>query len=178
MNVLEMIIVALLATFFLGSCARVITMLNQKKIGHPMMRFRMLFFFTTCLMLICLIPLGIFHMLSVPIVISDLSVVMANLVGLAMTFQLREKNGVEASNNEGHPTVRAYQVYFQGSRYGLVTKEGFDKLLSYGLLKRQRTVELDEDFQRKARQQGLSIDLVQNRDGSQTLIRVEVSDRS
>ena len=117
-------------------------------------------------------------MLSVPIVISDLSVVMANLVGLAMTFQLREKNGVEASNNEGHPAVRAYQVYFQGSRYGLVTKEGFDKLLSYGLLKRQRTVELDEDFQRKARQQGLSIDLVQNRDGSQTLIRVEVSDRS
>mgnify|MGYP001161264596 CR=1 FL=1 len=46
MNVLEMIIVVLFATFFLGSCARVITMLDQKKIGQPMMRFRMLFFFS------------------------------------------------------------------------------------------------------------------------------------
>ena len=77
----------------------------------------------------------------------------------------------EEAEEEG---VRAYQVYYQGKPYGVVTREGFGHLMQYELLKKQRTVELVDDYQQQARKQGVKVVLLQNRDGGQTLIKVEV----
>jgi hypothetical protein len=69
--------------------------------------------------------------------------------------------------------VRAYQIYYHGRAYALITKEGIDMLLAHKPLKRQHTVELVEDFQTQAQSQGLGITLLRNKDGSQMLLRVE-----
>ena len=66
-----------------------------------------------------------------------------------------------------------YQIYYEGDPFGIIAKADFDRLLEHGLLKRQRTVELVEDYPRKARELGLKIQLLKNRDGSQTLVKVE-----
>ena len=71
--------------------------------------------------------------------------------------------------------MRAYAVYFQGKQLGMVTREGFEDLLSNDLLKKQRTVELLDDYQEKARRQGLKVMIYQNKDDSQRLIKIEGS---
>lgn len=172
MSPFQIIFVILFIAFFAGSSVRVVAMVEQKRAGLPMMRSRIVFFFTACLMLICLIPLGLYGMLSTLVTVSDLAAVLVNLVGFALTFDFRREAG-EGGVDEGGTQVRAYQVYYQGTPYGIVTKEGFDTLLQYGLLKRQRTVELIVDFKQKAREQGVALSLLRNREGKQTLIRVE-----
>ena len=64
-------------------------------------------------------------------------------------------------------------MYREGARFGLVTKEGFDVLLEAGLLKRQRTVELVDDFQSQARAKGIGLRILRRREGSQTLLQVD-----
>ena len=55
-----------------------------------------------------------------------------------------------------------------------MTKEGFDRLMAFELLKKQRTVELIADYKERAREQGVSVVLLQNRDGTQKLLKVEM----
>ena len=69
--------------------------------------------------------------------------------------------------------MRAYQIYYHGQAYALITKAGIDVLLGHKLLKRQHTVELVEDFQTQAQSQGVGITLLRSKDGSQKLLRVE-----
>ena len=106
-------------------------------------------------------------------------VVAANLVGFVLTYDLAVSRWLGGNRDDKEKAgVRAYQVYYRGSPYGIITREGFDHLLSQGLLKRQRTVELIEGFKQKARAQGVEIRLLKNRDGSQTLIKVEVAEEA
>ena len=172
MEPLEVIIVLLFAVFLVGTIFRIISMLERKKAGESLERSRLVFFFTACLMLVCMIPLAIFEMLSVPVSSSDVVVVATNFLGFALTYKLRFGKAAGDAGDE-KASVRAYLVYYRGSPYGMITREGFDGLLQYGLLKRQRTVELVEDFKRSAREQGVGIRLLKNRDGSQTLIKVD-----
>jgi hypothetical protein len=172
MKPLELVIITLFVALFVGIIIRIVGMLEAKRTGMSMARARLVFFFMTCLMLVCLIPLAVFDLSSTPVVISDLIVVVANFIGFVLTHDLRLKRGGKEEKSEG-TTLRAYQVYYRGRPFGVIAREGFDVLISHDLLKRQHTVELVEDFQAKSRQAGIEITLLRNRDGSQTLIQVE-----
>ena len=56
----------------------------------------------------------------------------------------------------------------------MITREGFDQLMQFELLKKQPTIELIENYQQQARLQGMQVVCYKNRDRSQTLIKVEV----
>ena len=174
MNPLEIVVVCLFLGLLVGTGYRIVAMWEKKKAGEPSGRARLVFFFVACLMLVCLVPLAVFEMLTIPVGASDLMVVVGNMIGFALTYDLALSRGL-GGKREGQEQagVRVYTVYYRGSPYGIITKEGFDLLLGQGLLMRQRTVELVEDFKQKAREQGLGIRLLKKRDGSQTLIKVE-----
>ncbi len=172
MKPLELIIIALFVVLFVGIIVRIFGMLEAKRAGGPMARPRLVFFFMTCLMLVCLIPLALFDLSSAPVVISDLVVVAANFIGFMLTHDLRFRRANSEEEKSG-TTLRAYQVYYRGRPFGVIAREGFDVLIEHDLLKRQHNVELVEDFQTKSKQAGVEITLLRNRDGTQTLIQVE-----
>ena len=175
MRLLELIVLLFFAGFFLSAITRIVSMLERKQVGQALERDRLLFFFFPCLMLVCLLPLWIFDLLSRPVLVSNLCVVLANGVGFVLTYsRVGEKDGQEQEQEAEEEGVRAYQVYYQGKPYGVVTREGFGHLMEYELVKKQRTVELVDDYQQQARKQGVKVVLLQNQDGSQTLIKVEV----
>ncbi len=150
-------------------------MLGRKRQGVELDRFRLIFFFMAILMLVCLLPLWVFAKLTMAIWVSDLTVVLANFIGFGLTYTRERRQGEEGDGDgEGEDrSVRAYVVYLQGKPLGMVTREGFEQLLSNDLLKKQRTVELLDDYQEKARRQGLQVMIYQNKDGSQRLIKIE-----
>ena len=177
MGYLQLIVLVLFVAFFTSSVFHVTAMMRRKREGEGLAKDRLLFFFFATLLLVCLVPLGIFELLSTAVVISNLCVVLANLTGFVLTFGFARdyaENGAE----EEDTGVRAYQVYYEGRPYGVVTKEGFDRLMAFDLLKKQRTVELVPDFKERAREQGVGVMLLQNRDGSQKLLRVEAPQES
>jgi hypothetical protein len=165
----QVLVLLLFGGFFLGTLVEIALMLERKRQGGRLERFRLVFFFVACLMMVCLVPLWIFEKLSGPVLASNLAVVLANALGYALTYSRQRKEGEERLERGG---VRTYVVYYQGAPYGLVTREGFERLMAHQLLKRQRTVELVEDFQAQARRQGVQIQLFRNKEGTQTLIRV------
>ena len=168
----ETLALVLFACFFTGTIIEIAIMLGRKRQGLGLDRFRLIFFFMASLMLICLLPLWIFANLTTAIWVSDLTVVLANLIGLGLTYTWDRRRGEDQEVTEDR-SVRAYAVYFQGKQMGMVTREGFEQLLANDLLKKQRTVELIDDYQEKARRQGLKVMIYQNKDGSQRLIRIE-----
>lgn len=172
------LILLLFAVFLIGTIIKIASMLERKREGGDLERYQLVFFFVACLMLICLIPLWLSELLTRAMWISNLVVVIANIVGWALTFEggkgEREREARKREKEAPGIGIRTYMVYFQGKPYGLIAKGAFDKLLEYGLLKKQRTVELVDDYQAKARQQGVKVQLFKNQDGSQTLIKVEV----
>ena len=169
----ESLALALFALFFAGTLIEIALMLGRKRRGLGLERFRLVFFFMTCLMLVCLVPLWIFAKLTTAIWVSDLTVALANLIGLALTYTGTPRGADEAVAAEEDRSVRAYAVYFQGNKMGMVTRGGFEQLLANDLLKKQRTVELVDNYQERARRQGLKVLVYQNSDGSQRLIKVE-----
>ena len=118
-----------------------------------------------------MLPLWLFDRLRPSVWISDLSVVLINLIGWGLTFS-RNRN-VEVKPEDKHVGVRAYTAYYQGQPLGVVTKEGFERLSELNLLRKQQTVELIEDYAEEARRQGARVVLLQNRERNQTLIKVE-----
>ena len=170
----EPLALALFALFFAGTLIEIALMLGRKRRGLGLERYRLVFFFMTCLMLVCLVPLSIFARLATAIWGSDMAVALANLIGLALTYTGAPRRGAESATEGEDRSVRAYAVYFQGERLGMVTREGFEQLLANDLLKKQRTVELVDDYKERARRGGLSVMIYQNKDGSQRLIKVEV----
>ena len=173
----ETLALVLFACFFIGTLIEIALMLGRKRQGLELDRFRLVFFFMVILMLVCLLPLWIFAKLTTAIWVSDLTVVLANLIGFGLTYTRECRQGEEGDRDEDGEdrSVRAYAVYFQGKQLGMVTREGFEQLLSNDLLKKQRTVELLDDYQEKARRQGLKVMIYQNKDGSQRLIKIEGS---
>ena len=91
MKPLELVIIVLFAALFVGIIIRIFSMLEAKRAGMSMARARLVFFFMTCLMLVCLAPLAVFDLSSTPVVISDLVVVVANFIGFVLTHDLRLK---------------------------------------------------------------------------------------
>lgn len=168
----ELGILALFAFFFVGALVQIGLMLARKRRGQSLGGHRLMFFFMASLMLVCLVPLGIFARLSLAVWVSDLSVVLANLLGWALTYSREEKKEQPVEERAVH-SVRAYTIYYQGKPLGIVTKEGFEKLALLKLLRKQRTVELVENYKELARSQGARVLLLQNPDRSQTLIKVE-----
>ena len=171
----ETVALVLFACFFVGTLIEIPLMLGRKRQGLGLDRFRLVFFFMASLMLVCLLPLWIFFKLTTAIWVSDLTVVLANLIGFGLTYTRERRQGEEGDGDGEDRSVRAYAVYFQGKQLGMVTREGFEQLLSNDLLKKQRTVELLDDYQEKARRQGLKVMIYQNKDGSQRLIKIEGS---
>lgn len=176
----ESLALALFACFFAGTLVEIVVMLGRKRQGLELDRFRLVFFFLASLMLICLLPLWIFTKLTTAIWVSDLTVVLANFIGLGLTYTWerggrgeQEEEGEEAEEDR---SVRAYTVYFQGKKLGIVTREGFERMLATDLIKKQRTVELVDDYQERAHRQGLKVMIYQTKDGSQRLIKVEGPD--
>ena len=174
MNGREWLALLLFGGFFLGTIGYIFAMLERKKKGLDLDRDRLIFFFMACLMLICLVPVWLAKMLKVPVVVGSVSAIGSNILGLVLTYS-RSSKEVLASQVESN-VVRTYQVYFKGSPYAIVTREGFELLMEHELLKKQRTVELIDDYQRSARQQGVTIQLLTNKDSSQTLLKVEVAE--
>jgi hypothetical protein len=171
----ETLALVLFACFFVGTLIEITLMLGRKRQGLGLDRFRLVFFFMASLMLVCLLPLWIFFKLTTAIWVSDLTVVLANLIGFGLTYTRERRQGEEGDGDGKDRSVRAYAVYFQGKQLGMVTREGFEQLLSNDLLKKQQTVELLDDYQEKARRQGLKVMIYQNKDGSQRLIKIEDS---
>ncbi len=165
------------ACFFAGTLIQITIMLGRKRQGMGLDRFRLFFFFMASLMLICLLPLSIFSRLSTAVWVSDLTVVLANLIGLLLTYTWERRGGKGGREGDEEvavgQSVRAYVVYFQGKQLGMITREGFEQMLKNDLLKKQRTVELIDDYQEKAQKHGLKVVIYQNKDGSQRLVKVE-----
>mgnify|MGYP001062140665 CR=1 FL=1 len=88
MNPLEIVVVCLFLGLLVGTGYRIVAMWEKKKAGEPSGRARLVFFFVACLMLVCLVPLAVFEMLTIPVGASDLMVVVANMIGFALTYDL------------------------------------------------------------------------------------------
>ena len=178
MNLFEITLVLLFAAYLIGTVFRILAMLERKRADGQVERARLVFFFTACLMAVCLIPLALFDLLTGPVLACDLAVVGADLVGYALTFDFAFLNALGLGRGgrgagEAARTTRVYQLYREGVRFGMISRADFDKLLAHDLLKKQRTVELVDDYRQKSRDKGVQIHVLKNRDGSQTLIKVE-----
>ena len=172
MNGREWLILLLFAGFSLGTLVYMFSMLERKSKGRAMDRERLIFFFLACLLLVCLVPVWLAKMLKAPVLVGNLCAVGTNLLGFALTYSLPEKTRREPEDERS--AVRTYQVYYQGQPLAIMTREGFELLRQYKLLKKQRTVELIDNYLQSARQQGVIVQLLQNEDRSRTLIKVEV----
>ena len=178
MGYLQLIILFLFVAFFTSSIFHIVAMLGRKREGDGLEKDRLLFFFFAILLLVCLVPLGFFELLSTGVVVSNVCVVLANFTGFLLTFS-RARDEAEKSDQEPQDAgVRVYQVYYEGRPYGVVTKEGFDRLMAFELLKKQRTVELIPDYKERARRQGINVVLLQNREGTQKLLKVETPEEA
>jgi len=174
MDGLTIVIVLLFGVFLVGTILRIVGMLESKRAGDEIGRARLVFFFTGCLMLVCLIPLRLFDLLSGPALAGDLAVVMSNFLGYALTYRWRKGRGGAGKGSEApRQSVRAYHIPYKGRPYGICTKESIDLLLAHKLLKRRASVELIDDFKSEARKVGVTITILQSKDGQQTLIKVE-----
>ena len=69
-----------------------------------------------------------------------------------------------------------YTIYHEGRPLGIITRGAYQVLADAGLLKKQQTVELVDDYQAEARKKGIKVQQFRNRDGTQTLIKVEVAE--
>ena len=170
----ELIILLLFGCFLAGAIYHIFSMLERKRGGQSLNWDRLLFLFFSNLMLVCLLPLWIFEMLSSLVVSSNLCVVLVNGVGFGLTYSFSREKRKSSRKEIASTGLRAYKIYYQGRSYGLITKEGFDQLMHFKLLKKQRTVELIENYQQQARVQGVEVVCYKNPDRSQTLIKVEV----
>ena len=168
----ETLVLALFACCFAGTLVEIVLMLGHKRRGGGLVRFRLIFFFMVSLMLVSLLSIWFFARLSTAIWIGGLGVVLVNLVGIALTYVRPASSGVAEVEEEGRG-VRAYVLYYQGKKLGVVTRAGFEQLQSNDLLKKQRTVELVDDYQQRARRQGLEVLIYENKDSSQRLVKVE-----
>ena len=179
MDLLEVTLVFLFAAYLVGTVFRILAMLERRRADGQVERARLVFFFTACLMAVCLVPLALFDLLTGPVLVSDLAVVVADLVGYALTHDLRGlvmgRGGPDGRPET--PKTRVYTLYREGVPFGLVTRQDFDRLLQHGLLRKQRTVELVDDYRQKAREAGVKVVVLKSRDGSQTLVKVEEPDR-
>ena len=164
---------ALFLLFLAATVVFVRLMLIRKTKGRSLQLYRFGFFFLGCLLLICLVPLWLSKLLNPVTVLTNLTVVAANAVGYILSLDRQRGSGVGAEPDDPPQKLRSYQVYFRGQPLAVITKDGFNQLMELKLLKRQRTLELVDDYQQQARMQGAQVLLLTNEDGSKKLLKVE-----
>ena len=169
------IIPALFLLFFAATVGFVRLMLNRKTRGKSLQLYRFGFFFLGCLMLVCLVPLWLSNLLNSFTVTSNLAVVAANAVGYVLSLE-RWGIGTRGQPDDQPQKFRSYQVYFRGQPFAVITRDSFNQLMELKLLKRQRTLELVDDYQQQARKLGAQVLLLTNEDGSKKLLKVEVAE--
>jgi hypothetical protein len=173
MTVFNPIIPALFLLFLAATIVFVRLMLIRKATGRMLLVYRFGFFFLGCLMLICLVPLWLSQLLNSVTVLTNLAVVVANAVGYVLSLNRRWGGAFGEEPDDQPRRLRSYQVYFRGQPFAVITKDGFNQLMELKLLKRQRTLELVDDYQQQARKQGAQVLLLTNDDGSKKLLKVE-----
>lgn len=161
--------VLLFLGFLIGTLVEILVLLEGRRTAQNLEHFRLIFFFVACLLLVCLVPLRLAGLLSRAVLATNLAAVGANAVGWILTCRWQGGRPEEKVGGK-----RAYQLYYQGEPYGLITRETFAQLARHELLKKQRTVELVDDYQERARQQGIEVQRLANKEGTQILIKVAV----
>ena len=171
MDGLDFVLIALFLGFAAAGLGRMAALLERRRQpGLLLEHDRLVFFFLLCLVLVCLVPLRLFGRLSWPVWASNLAAAAVDGAGFLLTFRrVRKPKSGEGGGTGG---VRTYVVYHQGEPLGMITREGFQQLLQAGLLKKQHTVELVDDYKERARQQGVDIQLLRNPDTGQILLKV------
>ena len=102
----ETLALVLFACFFVGTLIEITLMLGRKRQGLGLDRFRLVFFFMASLMLVCLLPLWIFFKLTTAIWVSDLTVVLANLIGFGLTYTRERRQGEEGDGGDQQGAAR------------------------------------------------------------------------
>jgi len=171
------LVLILFVGFFVGTLVEILAMLKRKREGRALERFQLVFFFVACLMLVCLVPLWMAELLTREVALANIAAVAANLAGWMLTFSRGKREGQGREKEAVRVGIRTYMLYHQGKQFGLIAKGTYDKLAELGLLKKQRTVELVDDYQEQARKLGVKIQLFKNKDGTQTLVKVETPEQ-
>ena len=177
----DALLLALFLIFEAGALFLIMAMLENKKSGRSPDRERLLFFFLFCLMPVCMVALRFFGGLGRLVGGCLGTVMLTSVAGFALSFVRWPGAGgseaaAQAPLQEEKAGVKVYQIYYQGEVLGLITKEGIDRLLANQLLKRQRTVELVDEYRVRARQKGMDIRLLKNPASGQVLVKVESRD--
>jgi peptidoglycan/LPS O-acetylase OafA/YrhL len=139
-------------------------------------RARFVFLFCGCLLLVCLGLLASVGRVGQGVLLANLAALAANLLGLLLTWAWswpsapRRPAAVQAPR--ASRGTRAYQIYLNGEPFGVITRQTFDQLNALGLVKRQPTLELVDDYQKRAAQAGFQVQRFANRERTQMLVRV------
>jgi hypothetical protein len=171
----DILLLALFLIFEAGALLLITAMLERKRSGLSLDRERLLFFFLFCLMPVCMGVLKLFGGLGWLVGGCLGGVMLTSALGFALSFGRRPSSPkVEATVEAPEPPgMKVYQIYYQGEVLGLITREGIDRLLAGQLLKKQRTVELIDEYRARAQEQGVAIRLLKNPASGQVLVKVE-----
>jgi hypothetical protein len=176
----DALLLALFLVFEAGALLLIAATVESMKSGRSPDRERLLFFFLFCLMPVCMGVLWFFGRLGLLVGGCLAGVMLTCALGLALSFARWPPAGKAGADAAGaapeEPGTKVYQIYYQGEVLGLITREGIDRLLAGQLLKRQRTVELIDEYQARARQQGITVRLLKNPASGQVLVKVESRD--
>ena len=102
--------------------------------------------------------------------LGPLVVTVVNVLGFILSYIWAR---TPPKSDPGSKSVRVYNIYFRGQRLGAVTRNDFDKLMALGLLKKQQTVELVDDYEAQASGKGVTVSLLSNSDGTERLVKVD-----
>lgn len=173
----DALLLALFLVFEAGALLLIMAMLERKRSGLSLDRERLLFFFLFCLMPVCMGALKFFDRLGWLVGGCLGGVMLTSALGLALSFGRRPSSpkaeAIGGQLTPEPPGMKVYQIYYQGEVLGLITREGIDRLLAGQLLKKQRTVELVDEYRARAQEQGVAIRLLKNPASGQVLVKVE-----
>ncbi|MCC7265404.1 MAG: hypothetical protein IT369_23105 [Candidatus Latescibacteria bacterium] len=169
---------ALFLVFEAGALLLIAAMIERQRSGRSPDRERLLLFFGLCLMPACMGALRFFDRLGWLVGVCLATVMATCAAGLALSLVpwASPAGAMAGSDTPSAPEeagMKVYQIYYQGEVLGLITREGIDRLLAAQLLKRQRTVELIDEYRARAREQGVAIRLLKNPASGQVLVKVE-----
>lgn len=176
-KILMLILLPLLfSVLALSAAVLIVRFLSLPGIRRDVERYRLFFLFGACLTMACWASLWLARLMSLPVQVTQGAALGLNILGGVLTLVrgrwIRRTQNLDSQVGGEGPGVRVYTVYYDGKPLGLVTRGAFDKLAELGLLKKQRTVELVDDYPRRARGQGATVQLLKSKDGTQTLIGV------
>tara|TARA_B100000579_G_scaffold414228_1_gene407639 strand:- start:157 stop:666 length:510 start_codon:yes stop_codon:yes gene_type:complete len=164
------IIFALFAFLTIFSLYKIIRMKLANDEALELPTFRLHFFLMSVLMAICILLFWWFQLMELRGWLGPLVVTVVNVLGFILSYIWAR---TPPKSDAGSKSVRVYNIYFRGQRLGAVTRNDFDKLMALGLLKKQQTVELVDDYEAQASGKGVTVSLLSNSDGTERLVKVD-----